>query len=137
MTLRTMKIVECRYHRSTNSTDASSKSNNLGILNIYSALCLNVWCEYRALFISSITPIRRVPKLLPVGTKVRVFEEFDSYHSKDEFVIQETYIWNYHSPSSSSYIRLVLPFMYEDAKLPKEKVMNWFNQQTSREKTEL
>ena len=87
--------------------------------------------------ITSITPIPRVPKLLPVGTKVRVFEEFDSYHSKDEFVIQETYIWNYHSPSSSSYIRLVLPFMYEDAKLPKEKVMNWFNQQTSREKTEL
>lgn len=27
--------------------------------------------------ITSITPIPRVPKLLPVGTKVRVFEEYD------------------------------------------------------------
>lgn len=43
----------------------------------------------------SITPIPNPPKLLPVGTKVRVFEEYDSYHSKDEFIIESIYIGNY------------------------------------------
>ena len=43
----------------------------------------------------SASPIPNPPKLLPVGTKVRVFEGFDSYHSKDEFVIESIYIGNY------------------------------------------
>ena len=45
--------------------------------------------------ITSITPIPNPPRLLPVGTKVRVFEEWDTYMSKEEFEVQSIYIGNY------------------------------------------
>jgi len=45
--------------------------------------------------IVSITPIIRVPKMLPIGTKVRIAEEFDEYHSRGELKVTWIYIWNY------------------------------------------
>lgn len=45
--------------------------------------------------ITSITPIHNPPKLLPVGTKVRVFEEYDYTRWKKEYEIDSISIWEY------------------------------------------
>lgn len=45
--------------------------------------------------ITSITPIPNPPKLLPVGTKVRVFEEYDYTRWKKEYEIDSISIWEY------------------------------------------
>lgn len=49
--------------------------------------------------ITSITPIPNPPKLLPVGTKVRVFEEYSDVLVDQEFIITQTnHMWYVATP---------------------------------------
>lgn len=62
--------------------------------------------------LENITPIPRVPKLLPVGTKVRVFEEYNRYMWQEIFTVKSeklsiyTIIWDgskYQVPARAVY----------------------------------
>lgn len=77
--------------------DTDPTINNKSIIDTMRDLDLwSVWNKDR-LDITSITPIPNPPKLLLVGTKVRVFEEYDDKYWKMEWLysIYEQLDWQY------------------------------------------
>lgn len=67
--------------------------------------------------ISKITPIPRVPKLLPVGTKVRVFEEYKS-KKVDKTLVYTIYWMNFENYN----LLISISEDWEDIRIPARAV---------------